>query len=397
MSIKDLQGYESVLTPEQSRQLAEAKVAVRRRFPESVGIMLADEKFRVIGMREGAWYYVSNGTFATQFDAWINAMIRVGAARWEDDWWKDFHKMGGVEPAAETPASDTAKPAIIRKVYLCARYSRRDEMAAIRDVLREYGFAVTSRWLGSDRPESTDPSGRAPDEYREKWSGFDLEDVCAADTVVSFTEPPDAKASRGGRHVEFGIAAALKKRLIVVGYRENVFHHMPRVEFYPDASAMLTVVFGIAGAGGMPDCSCKFIDKPGFKCVNCGRIEPGCATAPSPDKVNHPSHYGGGFNPYEAIKVINAWNLGFNLGNAVKYICRAGKKSGESAKDDLEKARFYVAWELEHGTEYRDKLPSHRLRRWLVRLAWAVPLSLLLADWCVLRLNAVLDAIGGGR
>lgn len=44
------------------------------------------------------------------------------------------------------------------------------------------------------------------------------------------------------------------------------------------------------------------------------------------DNVNHPSHYGGEDNPYEAIKVIEAWNLGFCLGNAVKYISRAGKK-----------------------------------------------------------------------
>ena len=44
------------------------------------------------------------------------------------------------------------------------------------------------------------------------------------------------------------------------------------------------------------------------------------------EHVNHPSHYGGENNEYEAIKVIDAWGLGFSLGNAVKYISRAGKK-----------------------------------------------------------------------
>ena len=44
------------------------------------------------------------------------------------------------------------------------------------------------------------------------------------------------------------------------------------------------------------------------------------------EKVNHPKHYGGEDNPYEAIKVIDAWKLGFSLGNAVKYIARAGAK-----------------------------------------------------------------------
>lgn len=63
------------------------------------------------------------------------------------------------------------------------------------------------------------------------------------------------------------------------------------------------------------------------------------------DMVNHPAHYGGADNPYEAIKVIEAWGLGFNLGNAAKYISRAGRK-GE-ALQDLEKARWYLDREIE--------------------------------------------------
>lgn len=60
--------------------------------------------------------------------------------------------------------------------------------------------------------------------------------------------------------------------------------------------------------------------------------------------INHPSHYGGGDNPYEAIKVIEAWLLGFHLGNAVKYIARAGKKG--PILEDLEKARWYLDREI---------------------------------------------------
>lgn len=66
------------------------------------------------------------------------------------------------------------------------------------------------------------------------------------------------------------------------------------------------------------------------------------------DKHNHPPHYGGENNPYEAIKVIRAWSLGFSLGNAVKYICRAGKKDGESKLDDLRKARWYLDEEIRY-------------------------------------------------
>jgi len=59
------------------------------------------------------------------------------------------------------------------------------------------------------------------------------------------------------------------------------------------------------------------------------------------EAVNHPAHYGGGDNPYEAIKVIENWDLGFCLGNTVKYISRAGKK-GDNALEDLKKARWYL-------------------------------------------------------
>lgn len=60
------------------------------------------------------------------------------------------------------------------------------------------------------------------------------------------------------------------------------------------------------------------------------------------ESVNHPSHYGGADNVYEAIKVIDAWNLGFALGNTVKYISRAGKKDPTKEVEDLKKALFYL-------------------------------------------------------
>jgi hypothetical protein len=59
--------------------------------------------------------------------------------------------------------------------------------------------------------------------------------------------------------------------------------------------------------------------------------------------VDHPSHYGGD-TTYEAIKVIEAWGLNFNLGNVVKYICRVDAKGGI---EDLEKARFYIDREIQ--------------------------------------------------
>ena len=63
------------------------------------------------------------------------------------------------------------------------------------------------------------------------------------------------------------------------------------------------------------------------------------------DAVNHPEHYGGSESTYEAIKVIEAWELGFCLGNVVKYISRAGKKG--SKIEDLKKAQWYLNREIE--------------------------------------------------
>ena len=62
----------------------------------------------------------------------------------------------------------------------------------------------------------------------------------------------------------------------------------------------------------------------------------------SKEMVNHPSHYGGEDNPYEAIKVIEAWDLDndFYLGNVLKYISRAGKK--DATLQELEKAKWYL-------------------------------------------------------
>lgn len=62
------------------------------------------------------------------------------------------------------------------------------------------------------------------------------------------------------------------------------------------------------------------------------------------ETVHHPPHYGGD-TTYECIKVIDAWQLGFSLGNAVKYICRAANKGNQL--DDLRKAAWYLQHEIE--------------------------------------------------
>lgn len=63
------------------------------------------------------------------------------------------------------------------------------------------------------------------------------------------------------------------------------------------------------------------------------------------NSVEHPSHYNQG--KYEVIGVIEDWNLGFHLGNAVKYIARCEHKGNKV--EDLEKAIFYINREIENS------------------------------------------------
>lgn len=60
------------------------------------------------------------------------------------------------------------------------------------------------------------------------------------------------------------------------------------------------------------------------------------------EMINHPSHYNKG--KFEAIDVIEDWQLNFNLGNTVKYISRAGHK--DDIIQDLKKALWYLDREI---------------------------------------------------
>ncbi len=64
-----------------------------------------------------------------------------------------------------------------------------------------------------------------------------MDDLAAADTVVSFTSA--ASAGKGSRHVEFGLVLGLGKHLVVIGPRENVFHTLPVVERHASWEAFL--------------------------------------------------------------------------------------------------------------------------------------------------------------
>lgn len=64
----------------------------------------------------------------------------------------------------------------------------------------------------------------------------------------------------------------------------------------------------------------------------------------SQDVVNKPAHYTD--SNIEVIDFIEDKKLGFHLGNAVKYISRAGKKDPAKTVEDLQKAKWYLEREI---------------------------------------------------
>jgi hypothetical protein len=121
-------------------------------------------------------------------------------------------------------------------VYLSARYDRRSELAHYADDLEAIGYEVQARWL-TNEDISVDPLSPIDEQQRiyGELAKEDVDDVMAADLVLCFTENPEKTGyTRGGRHVELGIALGQGKVIFLVGPRENVFHWLPGVVHYPD-------------------------------------------------------------------------------------------------------------------------------------------------------------------
>jgi hypothetical protein len=119
----------------------------------------------------------------------------------------------------------------VSKIYLAAKYGQMMEMREVRDKLVELGHEVTSQWVDG-KEENNSASAAAV---------MDVEDVRRADTLIAFSRPRGSMNPGGGRHVEFGIALALDKRLIVVGpLGEHVFHAWPGVFNFMDLDHLLS-------------------------------------------------------------------------------------------------------------------------------------------------------------
>jgi hypothetical protein len=116
-----------------------------------------------------------------------------------------------------------------RKIYLAGKYGKREQLLEVANKLSLLGHTVTARWTKGN-------------EVGQDWvenAIMDYEDVLAADLVLNFTEPYGSQNLGGGRHVEFGIAVAKGIECWLVGEREVIFHHLPRVKSFSDINSVL--------------------------------------------------------------------------------------------------------------------------------------------------------------
>ena len=108
------------------------------------------------------------------------------------------------------------------KVYIGARFSMALACRELEHELKEKGHQVVSAWHMADNESSDDPTLNAQRAMR------DYVDLMSADAFVQLLGDPRAP-TRGGQHVELGLAIAWNKVVVVVGQPGHVFHHLETI------------------------------------------------------------------------------------------------------------------------------------------------------------------------
>ena len=107
------------------------------------------------------------------------------------------------------------------RVYVAAPNELLELARTVAGDLERAGIQVTSRWLNG------------LDTRCDASASVDLEDVSSADILLLINPIGWELRGSGGRHVEFGYALALRKKVLVVGVRSHIFHHLNHVRVVP--------------------------------------------------------------------------------------------------------------------------------------------------------------------
>jgi len=112
------------------------------------------------------------------------------------------------------------------KIYLAAKFLRRDNIRPFRDEIWSLGHEVVSTWLDEvKRPTDMDSAT-----FKKKLAMKDIAEVISADLLILDTF---AASETGGKEVEFGVALGrFQTKLIwIVGPKRNVFHELADKHF----------------------------------------------------------------------------------------------------------------------------------------------------------------------
>ena len=124
------------------------------------------------------------------------------------------------------------------KLYLAAGFSRKHEMQDKSSKLERLGYEVISSWPWEEIAPTT-TLAECTTEHLLKHGRIDIKEIENCDALLLFTQDPSIPFCRGGRMHEAGYAHALGKHVVVIGPRENIFHYLPEIGWYPTFDAFL--------------------------------------------------------------------------------------------------------------------------------------------------------------
>ena len=132
------------------------------------------------------------------------------------------------------------------RIYLSAAYARRNEIAELAFRLRNLGADVVSTWHDG----SAENEHKMLDHQRGQAAAKDLCEVQRCDVLLALTDAmtPDLDLSGGMRHVEFGTAWAIGKRIWRVGPADHIGHNLPGVFVLATVEALIEHVEMACGA-----------------------------------------------------------------------------------------------------------------------------------------------------
>lgn len=110
------------------------------------------------------------------------------------------------------------------KLYLMISWAALEEGKRAARMLEQAGHMVTNHFLRPDYVAPLTPDDELPEEETYRRALADLSDLAEADVAVSMNV--SGPSTSGGRHIEFGAALAMNKRIAIIGKPENIFQRM---------------------------------------------------------------------------------------------------------------------------------------------------------------------------